>query len=430
MKFDYGKEGLELNLDPSWNTTIFHPAKQDVLKEPKKKIKEVIKNPIGCLPLKEIVKSKDNLRTVCIVVSDATRPVPSHLILKPLIEELNDYNVLDHQITILIATGLHRPSHEDELERILGKDLKNRIKTIDHVATDIDSMIDLGKISENIPIFINKYYYKADLKIITGYVEPHFFFGFAGGRKSIIPGISGAQTIQANHSAELIGSPHARFGVYKENPMHKNSIEGCKLVGVDFIINVCINENHQITQVGAGDIEKTHEKLVSYQMKHIFKEIKEPYDIVVCGNGGYPLDINLYQAVKSMAIGEMGVKKGGTIISVNECADGIGIGQDKFKDLLFSGMSPEQMYKKILKKEIVVPDQWEIQVLTRILMKAEIFVVSKLQESELGNIGLKYAETIEEAIKISLKNHGPRARILILPNGPQILPFLVLNLMR
>ena len=425
MKFDYGKEGIELNLDPSWNVTVFHPIKQEVIREPKKKIKEAINNPIGCLPLKEIIKSKDNLNTVCIVASDATRPVPSNLILEPLIEELNEYGIPDNHIKILIATGLHRPSHEDELDRILGKNLRNRIKTINHIATDIDSMIDLGKIVDDIPIYINKHYFKADLKILTGYVEPHFFFGFAGGRKSIIPGISGAQTIQANHSAELIGSPHARFGVYKENPMHKNSIEGCKLVGVDFIINVCINENHQITQVGAGDIEKTHEMLVNYQMTHIFKEIQESYDIVVCGNGGYPLDINLYQAVKSMAIGEMGVKKGGTIISVNECADGIGIGQDNFKELLFSERSPKQIYKKILKKEIVVPDQWEIQVLARVLMKAEIFVVSRLKERELGNIGLKYAETIKEAILISLKKHGTNARILILPNGPQILPFLV-----
>ncbi len=155
------------------------------------------------------------------------------------------------------------------------------------------------------------------------------------------------------------------------------------------------------------------------------QEIKEPYEIVVCGNGGYPLDINLYQAVKSMAIGEMGVKDGGTIISVNECADGVGIGQDKFRDLIFSGMSPKEIHEKILNKKIIVPDQWEIQVLARILMKANIFVVSKLSESELGNIGLKYAESVESAIKISLKKYGQNARILILPNGPQILPFLI-----
>lgn len=425
MKFDYGKEGIEVNLDPSWKVTVFRPVEQEVIKDTSKKIKEAINNPTDSTSLKKIVKSKNNLNKVCIVASDATRPVPSYLILEPLVEELNDYGITDDKIVILIATGLHRPSHEDEIERILGRNLKERIKTINHVATDKNAMIDLGKTSNNIPIFINKHYYEADLKIVTGYVEPHFFFGFAGGRKSIIPGIAGAETIQANHSAELIASPHARFGIYHDNPMHKNSIEGYKFAGVDFMINVCINEKHQITQIGAGDIERTHEKLVNYQMKHIFREINEPYDIVVCGNGGYPLDINLYQAVKSMAIGEMGVKDGGTIISVNECADGVGIGQDKFRDLIFSGMSPKEIHEKILNKEIIVPDQWEIQVLARILMKANIFVVSKLSESELGNIDLKYAESVESAIKISLKKYGQNARILILPNGPQILPFLI-----
>ncbi|MFX1448883.1 MAG: hypothetical protein ACFFCG_12275, partial [Promethearchaeota archaeon] len=184
------------------------------------------------------------------------------------------------------------------------------------------------------------------------------------------------------------------------------------------------NEDHEITQVATGDLEKVHKRLVNYQNKYIFKEIQEPYDIVVCGNGGYPLDINLYQAVKSMAIGEMGVKQGGTIISVNQCGEGVGVGQDKFKELIFSGKTPEEIYNDILNKKIVVADQWEIQVLTRILMKAEIYLVSNMKEEEIGNIGLKHANTVEDAIKQSLNKHGKDASILILPNGPQILPFI------
>ena len=260
------------------------------------------------------------------------------------------------------------------------------------------------------------------MKIITGYVEPHFFFGFAGCRKSIIPGIAGEETIQANHSAENIASPFSRFGIFKENPLHKNSLEITDLVGVDFTINVCINEHHQVVKVIAGNYKYVQEILVEYQLNHIFREINELYDIVICGNGGYPLDLNLYQAVKSMAIGEMAVKEGGTIISVNECVDGIG--KEKFKDLIFSGMTPKILHDKILKKEIVVPDQWEIQILARILMKAEVVIVSELREDEIGNKGLKYARTVEDGIKIALKKHGPKAKILILPNGPQVLPLL------
>lgn len=425
MKFDYGKSGIEVSLDPSWNTTIFRPSKQDVIEDPINAIRNAIKNPIGTPSLKKIVKSKKEIKSVCIVVSDATRPVPSHLLLKGLIKKLSDYGLQEEKILVLIATGLHRTSRKDELKRILGEYVTSSVKIVDHIARDKNSLIFLGKTFNNIPIYINKHYYESDLKILTGYVEPHFFFGFSGGRKSIIPGIAGAETILANHSAENIASPNARFGIYKNNPMAENSTEIAKLVGVDFVVNVSINENHEITQVAAGDLERVHKKLVNSQLKHIFKEIQEPFDIVVCGNGGYPLDLSLYQAVKSMAIGEMAVKKNGTIISVNECADGIGGGQDEFKELLFSDIPPEEIYKKVLNKEIVVPDQWEIQVLTRIMMMADIYIVSKMKEDEIGNIGLKHAKTVEEAIKKSLNKHGSKAKILILPNGPQILPILL-----
>jgi nickel-dependent lactate racemase len=421
MKLDYGKEGIDLNLDPNWNVKIFQPLEQKPFDNPIEKIRDSINNPIGSLILKEIIKKKKKVENICIVASDATRPVPSYLILEALIKELNVYGIKDNQIIILIATGLHRASREEELERILGTNLIKRIRVVDHIATDENSLINIGNIDDH-PILINKLYYKADLKILTGYVEPHFFFGFAGGRKSIIPGIAGAETLQNNHSAENIASPYARFGIFKENPLHKNSIKISRKIGVDFIVNVCINEHHKILQVASGNFEEAHEKLVNYQLEHIFREIREPFDIVVCGNGGYPLDLNLYQAVKSMAIGEMAVKEGGAIIAVNECADGIG--QDKFKELIFSSMKPEEIYKKILNKDIVLPDQWEIQILTRILMKADIFVVSNLNKDEIGNIGMKYAETVEEAINNCLNKYSSNASILILPNGPQILPLL------
>jgi nickel-dependent lactate racemase len=424
IKLDYGKDGIEIKVNPSWNLTVFRPKSQEVIEDTSKLIREAINNPIGTLPLKDIIKEKGDIKQACIVVSDATRPVPSKIILKALIEELNSYGIEDSQMLILIATGLHRRSREDELERILGKELKNRLKSIDHVATDKASLKSFGTAPDGIPIYINKHYCESDLKILTGYVEPHFFFGFSGGRKSLSPGIAGAETIQANHSAENIAHPLARFGIDEGNPMHENSKQISDIIGADFIVNVCINEKHEITQIATGNIKQVHEQLVDYQMKYIFKEIDELYDIVVCGNGGYPLDLNLYQAVKSMATGEIAVKEGGTIISVNELSDGVGIGQENFRDLIFSGKTPKTLYEQVLNKEIVIPDQWEIQVLARIMMKAEIYVISSLKKDELGNIGLKHAETVEEAIEASLKKHGKNARILILPNGPQVIPIL------
>jgi len=424
MKLDYGKDGIELEIDPNWNTKIIQPVEQFPIENPIKAIRDAIKNPVGNLSLKAMIKNRKKIKSVCIVVSDATRPIPTHLILEGLLRELNDYGIQEKDIGILVATGLHRPSRKEELNRILGVISTSEVKVINHIATDKKSLVSLHNNNGEDPIYINKYYYESDLKILTGYVEPHFFFGFSGGYKSIVPGLAGAETILANHSAENIASPYARFGIQENNPLHEHSSKYAKITGVDFTINVSINYYHEITQVAAGDLELVHKRLVDYQKKYIFKKIKEPFDIVVCGNGGYPLDLNLYQAVKSMAIGEMGVKRGGTIISVNECRGGVGVGQDKFKELIFSEKKPEEIYNKILMKEIVVPDQWQIQVLTRILMKSEVYLVSSMKEEEIGNIGLKYANTVENAIKKSLIKHGSNANILILPNGPQILPLI------
>ena len=424
MKLDYGKDGIELRIDPNWNTKIIQPVEQFPIKNPIKAIREAINNPVGNLSLKTIIKNKKKITSVCIVISDATRPIPTHLILEGLLRELIDYGIQEKKIRILIATGLHRPSSREELNKIFDTVSTRDVKIVNHIATDKKSLVALHNSNLEDPIYINKYYYESDLKILTGYVEPHFFFGFSGGYKSIIPGLAGAETILANHSAENIASPYARFGIQENNPLPKYSSRYAKIIGVDFTINVCINKNHEITQIAAGDIELVHKRLVDYQNKHIFKDIQEPFDIVICGNGGYPLDLNLYQAVKSMAVGELCVKQGGIIVSVNECREGVGIGQDNFKELIFSEKSPEEIYNKILKKEIVVPDQWQIQVLTRILMKSKVYLVSNMKEEEIGNIGLKYADTVEDAIKISLIKRGRDAKILILPNGPQILPLI------
>ena len=425
MKLDYGKNGIELEIDPNWNTTIIQPIDQSPIDNPIKAIRDAITHPVcGKNSLKAMIKNKQKIKSVCIVVSDATRPVPTHIIIKALLKELIDYGIQENKIRILIATGLHRPSRRDELNRMLGTVLTRDVKIVNHIATDKKSLISLDNNDLENPIYINKYYYESDLKILIGYVEPHFFFGFSGGYKSIIPGLAGAETILANHSAENIASPYARFGIQENNPLAEHSSKYAKIIGVDFTINVCINKNHEISQVAAGDLELVHKRLVDYQKKYVFKEIQEPFDIVVCGNGGYPLDLNLYQAVKSMAIGEMVVKQGGTIISVNECKEGVGVGQDKFKELIFSKKNPEEIYNKIIKKEIVVLDQWQIQVLTRILIKSEIYLVSSMKEEEIGNIGLKCADTVEDAIKYSLMKHGRDANILILPNGPQTLPLI------
>jgi nickel-dependent lactate racemase len=368
---------------------------------------------------------KANIDKVCIVVSDATRPVPSNLILKALLQELLEAGVNFSQIIILIATGLHRGSKKDELHRIIGTDLLKKLNVINHDAERKEDMKFFTDPLTKQIIGINKNYVNADLKILTGYVEPHFFFGFSGGRKSLVPGISYRDTILYNHSAEKIASPNARFGISKENPLSENANRITEIVGVDFTVNVCINENHNITKISAGNWSEVHKELVEYQNKYVFHEFNKKYDIVICGNGGYPLDLNMYQAVKIMAIGEMIIKEGGTIIAVNELSEGIGIGQDNFKDMIFSGKEPNQIHSEILSGKINLPDQWEIQVLTRILMKSNIMIISELNEKQLGNIGLQFAKDVESAVKQCVYKYGNDASILVIPHGPQILPIFI-----
>jgi nickel-dependent lactate racemase len=425
VKFDYGKNGIEIRIDPTWNVKIIEPITQEAFLNPIKSLRTAIQNPIGGYSLEDIVKEKEKLESICILVSDATRPVPSHLIIEALISELEHLGVESSLITILIATGLHRSSNTEEIQRIVGKKYYNKVTVINHNAKDDNTLQHIGNFDDGNPISINATFLTCDLRIVTGYVEPHFFFGFSGGAKAIVPGIAGKETIMYNHSAKNIASPYSRFGIYEKNPMAEISADIAKKIDIDFAVNVCINEKHQITKVLAGNLEKIHGELVQYQLEHVFRPFKDPFEIVVCGNGGYPLDINLYQAVKSMAIGEMAVKPGGTIISVNECSDGIGVNQDDFRDLLFSGLTPKDIYNKILNNEIVVPDQWEIQVLARIMQKAEIYVISRLKEHELGNIGLKYANSVENAIYQALETYGSAARILFLPHGPLVLPKII-----
>ena len=425
VTFDYGKNGIKIRIDPSWNVTIIEPITQKALINPIESLRIAIQNPLGGRLLEDIVREKEKLESICIVVSDATRPVPSHLIIEAIVSELEALGIESSLITILIATGLHRSSNTEEAQRIVGKKYYNKVKVINHNAKDDNAHQQIGYLDDGTPISINTLFLTSDLKIITGYVEPHFFFGFSGGAKAILPGIAGKETIMYNHSAKNIASPYSRFGIYEKNPMAEISSGIAKKIDIDFTVNVCINEKHQISKALAGNLEKLHNELVLYQLEHVFKPLEKPFDIVVCGNGGYPLDINLYQAVKSMAIGEMAVKQGGTIISVNECSDGIGVNQDDFRDLLFSGLDPMDIYTKVLNKEIVVPDQWEIQVLTRIMQKADIYVISSLKEHELGNIGLKYANNVENAVYEALKAHGNTAKILFLPHGPLVLPKII-----
>ncbi|MHA1793555.1 MAG: nickel-dependent lactate racemase [Promethearchaeota archaeon] len=427
VKVAYGKSGIDVEIPDSLRVDIFKPKSIKGLENPIGAVKSSIKNPIGAPALREIVKEKcthvkkEEIKA-CIVISDHTRPIPSKYILPPVIEELLDSGLLKENISILVATGLHRKSTMEELKNILGEKILKNYKVIIHEANDDESLVHLGTSSRGTPIYLNQHYVRADIKILTGYVDPHFFAGYAGGRKSVVPGIAGTKTILENHSARNIDHPRARFIFIKDNPIHEDALEIANLVGVDFIINVCLNEKHEIIKVASGGLEKAHGELVKFMNDFVAREIASPYDIVVVNNGGYPLDLNLYQAVKSMSIGEMAVKKGGTIIATNELSDGFG--PNVFKEIIEKEGNPERLIAKLKSKELITESQWQVQILARILLKAEILVVSSMPTKSFENIklGLKGMKNFKEAMNHAINKHGNDATILILPAGPQLIP--------
>ncbi len=418
IKVHYGKQGLIIHSPPECKVDIISAKVNPPLPDLSAAIATALDKPLGALPLKELVSTK-RPKTTVVVVSDATRPVPTRLFLPQILERIGAGCPSTH-IIILVATGLHRPSTPTELKAMLGDQILASHEVINHDANDGDNQIYLGTTTRGTFAHLDRRYVEADFRITTGYVEPHFFAGLTGGRKSLVPGIAGAETIKANHSPAFISHPFARFGNTCGNPIYEDAVEIAQMKPPDFCMNVTIDAQHQITGIAAGEMQAVSDRLVQEQLATSFFPLKKPYDVVVCNNGGYPLDLNLYQAVKSMAIGELAVKPGGIIIACNECSDGIG--HESFEKMIKSNAEPAALLKAIEKGEVQRPDLWQVQVLARVLTKATIYVVSSLKQADLGIIGIKYAATVEDALTNISASRGTLGRVLILPDGPLAIP--------
>ena len=426
IKFLYGSTGLNVKIPEKYQIDVIKAQNAPGLQDPIQFLFEKLENPMSSQPLSKLLaksRKKNQDGDIVIVIDDHTRPISSRYFLDALARVFHSQNIEDEKIKILVSTGLHRKSTHSELLRMIGEEHLNRFDVLFHDANNDIELESVGKTSSGNEIFLNSHFVQAAFRIVTGYVEPHFFSGFSGGRKAILPGIAGRQSILHNHSASNIHSNYARFGELDGNLLHMDMVEAARLMKPEFCINAILNRTHEITHVAAGNIFAVFNHLVQIQKQQCFKEISHKYDLVVCGNGGFPLDLNLYQAVKSMVIGELACKKDGIIIAVNECRDGVG--QESFKELINSGDNPDIIYKNALNGMITVPDIWEIQVMARVLMNHSVYIVSSMKESEIGNTGLLYAESVEDAIKKSnalLDKRPQDIEVLVLPDGPIILP--------
>ncbi len=418
IKIAYGKKGLYIDVPDENLYKVAEPEFVPGVDDAYQAIVESVKNPIASRPLPDLVEPGTK---TTIVVSDKTRPVPSHLLVPAILSELNATGVEDEDITILVATGLHRPNTKDELEEMLGAAVLNRVEVVNHDARNKESQVYLGDTNNGTPIWIDKVLHKAEFRILTGYIEPHFFAGFTGGRKAILPGCAGKDSIAVNHGADHIGHPKARTGISKGNPIYEDGVEAAEKVGVDFIVNVTLNREKEITRVFSGDVVEAHRKGTEFVSQKSKIPIEEKVDIAITNNSGYPLDLNLYQAVKGMTTPENVIKEGGEIIMAAECSDGIG--HQTFENMILEAGSPERFLEQVHSPDFFVIDQWQTQILARILSKAQISLFSEnIDDQKARGMWLKPIDSVEQGIRNAIDRLGEDAKILVLPDGPETWP--------
>ena len=379
-------------------------------------VERAMDNPIGSQSLEELVRGK---KRMVIISSDHTRPVPSRVTMPILLRRIREANP-DIDITILIATGFHRPTTHEELVDRYGEEIVKNEHIVVHRSHD-DEMADLGTLPSGGKLLINKVAVDTDLLIAEGFIEAHFFAGFSGGRKAILPGIASAVTVMANHCSEFIASPHARTGILEDNPIHRDMLYAAEQAKLAFILNVVIDAKKKVIAAFAGDSQKAHVEGCQFVL-NMSKVEKNPTDIVVVTNGGYPLDQNIYQAVKGMTAAEANCKEGGVIIMVSGLSDGHG--GESFCRMVTDAGTPQQLldeFSRIPRNE-TKPDQWEAQILCRILSKHKVIMVTDLCDPKMiTGMHMEHAKTFDEALARAFEIKGEDATVSLIPDGVSVI---------
>ncbi len=417
LRVAYGETGLTIDLAHD-NLTVVEPIYRPGVPDERRAVVDALRQPIEAPPLRDLVRPSDR---VVVVISDITRPVPNRAILPPLLAEIA--HVPDDQITILNGVGLHRPNSPSEFDLMLGPDIARRFRVINHDAHDRRGLVYLGRSRFGGEIWLNRTYVEADVRIVTGFIEPHFFAGFSGGPKGVFPGIAGAETIMHNHCASMIGHPNARWGVTRGNPIHEEQRDGVARAEPHFLLNVATNRDKQITAVFAGHYLRAHEVGCHFVRESAMRAVDRRFPIVITTNSGYPLDLNLYQVVKGIAAAEEIVEPGGAIVVAAECREGVGHGD--FARILAMCDTPREILDLINRPNLHVPDQWQVQILARILTRARVFLYSdSLPPSEVRRAHLEPAKSVEAVVDCLLDEYGREAPICVLPQGPLTIPYV------
>jgi nickel-dependent lactate racemase len=418
VELAYGREGLAVDLPA--DRLIGPLAIRDVppLADPSAAIEKAYAQPIGCAPLAELARGRTD---ACILICDITRPVPNAALLQPMLRILHEAGIPAEKILLLVATGLHRPSTEAERIEMLGPEIVATYRVEDHHGPVLEEHTFLGTTPRGVPAWIDTRYVRADLKITTGLIEPHLMAGYSGGRKLICPGIAALETVKVWHGPDFLEHPKADCGIVEGNPVHEENTRIALMAGCDFIANVTIDSQRRITSVVAGDMERAWAEGVRFVESFVKAEIPAPVDVVVTTAAGHPLDMNFYQAVKGLTGALPIVKQGGTIVLAASLAEGVG--SPEFQQVFRDNPTVDGFMKRILGKEYFVMDQWQVEELAKVLRKAKVKVVTGgLADDVLRTLYVEPAPSVEAAVADALAEHGPDARVAVIPKGPYVLP--------
>jgi nickel-dependent lactate racemase len=416
VRLEYGRTGLTVDL-PDRNVVkclAYRPAAP--LDDPVAAVHARLANPTGSPPLAEVARGR---KDACIVICDITRPVPNAVLLGPILETLEAAGIPRDRILVLVATGLHRPSTPDEMVEMVGPRIAADYRFENHHGQQRDEHAYLGESPRGVPIWIDRRYVEADLKITVGLIEPHFMAGFSGGRKLICPGIAALETIRAWHSPRFLEHPNARNGCLVDNPVHEENTWIARRAGCDFIVNCVIDARRRILAVVAGHMEAALLEGIRFVRPIVTDTVPEPVDVVVTTSAGYPLDMTFYQAVKGMVTALEIVKPGGTIILAASLGEGIG--SPEFQSLFDDNPTLDGFTERIARGDYFVMDQWQLEELAKVRRKVNVKLVTDgLPAETLRRLFVQPVATVEAAVAEALAEHGPNATIAVIPEGPYV----------
>jgi nickel-dependent lactate racemase len=416
VKFAFGKSGLDVSLPEGFRYQLLEARSAQPLPYPDAALASALETPIGAPALRKLAQGK---KTAAISVCDITRPAPNRVVLPHVLRNLAEAGIPRELVTVLIATGLHRPATEAEIREIIGAELRDSLNVVNHYAKNLGDHRFLGETSTGTPVHIDERFVAADIRITLGFIEPHLMLGFSGGRKLIAPGLAAAETIKVLHSPKFMRDARAVEGSIADNPLHRELLEISRLARHDFMVDVALTRDRKIAGVFAGHPEQAHAAGTEFVSRTMLETIDEPVDVAITTSAGYPLDLTFYQTVKGITAAQHIVKPGGRILVISECAEGAGA--PEFQDMMRRFASDREFLAYIDAAPVTV-DQWQLEKLALVsTQKQVLYLTPGLPEEFRSRLWGRYCETLDDALAAALEGLPESARVAVIPEGPYVL---------